>query len=198
MIHFVKIIFFLPPVIVLTLFLYLCAYLPQSFTDSFYRVLIKLWCNLFTRGVLGVDLRLIHKNTKPLPNHYILIANHPSSFEDFGMPACFDIYPLAKEGVRNWFLLGRMAEHAGAIFFKRDSSSSRHAAKETMIQALNDGKNIVLFPEGGCMGKRIHKEFKSGAFDASLKTGLPIIPVFLHYEDQEAFEWLNSEVISKI
>ena len=62
-----------------------------------------------------------------------------------------------------------------------------------MIDALINGRNVVLFPEGGAHGKRIHKEFKTGAFDASLKTGLAIIPVFLHYEDQEAFEWLDPD-----
>ena len=62
-----------------------------------------------------------------------------------------------------------------------------------MIEALKNGRNVVLFPEGGCHGKRIHHSFKTGAFDASIKTGLPIIPVFLHYEDQEAFEWLDPD-----
>ena len=64
-----------------------------------------------------------------------------------------------------------------------------------MIEALGEGKNIVLFPEGGCRGKRIYREFKTGAFEASLKTGLPIIPAFLHYEDQAAFEWLDPDTL---
>ena len=192
--RFFSVLFYLPVAIVLLVVLYLCSFLPRSLTNTYYRLLTRFWCRLFVRA-LGVDLRLINKNKNPLPDHFILIANHPSSLEDFGMPSFFDISPLAKEGVRHWFFLGRISERAGAIFFKRDDPASRHSAKDAMIKALNNGKNIVLFPEGGCKGKRIYKEFKTGAFDASLKTGLPIIPVFLHYEDQEAFEWLDPDTL---
>ncbi len=47
-----------------------------------------------------------------LPEQYILVANHPSALEDFGVPALFDIYPLAKAGVRDWFILGRISDYA--------------------------------------------------------------------------------------
>jgi len=183
-----------PLLIVFTVFLYLCSFLPYSFTNAYYRPLARYWCRLFVCA-LGVDLRLVNKNRNPLPEHYILIANHPSSLEDFGVPACFDITPLAKEGVRHWFFIGRIGERAGGIFFKRDDPASRHSAKNAMIDALNSGKNVVLFPEGGCTGKRIYREFKTGAFEASLKTGLPVIPVFLHYEDQDSFVWLNPDTL---
>ena len=192
--HYLKMLLYWPLTIVVTLLLYLCTYLPRSITDAYYKYLTRFWCRLFIRA-LGVDLQLIHKNKKPLPEQFILIANHPSSLEDFGMFACFDVYPLSKDGVRHWFFLGRIAERAGAIFFDRKDPASRHRAKNIMIDALKGGRNIVLFPEGGCHGKRIYTSFKTGAFDASLKTGLPIIPVFLHYEDQEAFEWLDPDIL---
>jgi len=182
--------------IVFTLFLYLCSYLPRVFTDEYYRLLCRLWCRLFVRA-LGVELHLIFKNKNTLPEQFIVIANHPSSLEDFGMFAYFDVYPLSKEGVKHWYFLGRMAERAGVIFFNRQDPASRYTAKQTMISALTDGKNVALFPEGGCFGKRLYKEFKTGAFEASLSTGSPIIPVFLHYEDQEAFEWLDPDSLLK-
>ena len=31
--------------------------------------------------------------------------------------------------------------------------------------------------------------FKQVHFDISIQTGIPILPVFLHYEAQEVFEW---------
>ena len=31
--------------------------------------------------------------------------------------------------------------------------------------------------------------FRYGAFDISLRTGIPIVPVFIHYEAQQDFEW---------
>jgi 1-acyl-sn-glycerol-3-phosphate acyltransferase len=58
-----------------------------------------------------------------------------------------------------------------------------------MVEAVNAGQNICLYPEGGCKGRRLHHEFRSGAFEVSIRTGIPILPVFLHYEAQDDFEW---------
>ncbi len=65
----------------------------------FYYSLFRFWCRSFARA-LGVDLRLHQKNTRALPKHYILIANHPSAFEDIGIPALFPVHSLAKIEVR--------------------------------------------------------------------------------------------------
>ena len=100
---------------IFTLFLYALAWLPRAITKSFYSYLFYAWCRSFTRA-LGVDLRLHQKNTKALPNQYILVANHPSAFEDIGVSALFNVHPLAKMGVRKWFLLGKISEAAGTMF----------------------------------------------------------------------------------
>ena len=70
--------------------------------------LFGAWCRAFVRA-LGVDLRLHQKNRKRLPARYILIANHPSAFEDIGIPALFDVVSLAKVQVADWFVVGASA-----------------------------------------------------------------------------------------
>ena len=87
--------------ILLSIVLYVLSHLPRIFSGRYYHYLSRLWCRIFVRA-LDVDLKLIHKNTQTLPEQYILIANHPSVLEDFAVPALFDIYPLAKAGVRDW------------------------------------------------------------------------------------------------
>ncbi len=173
--------------------LFALAYVPGINRHGLYHQLARLWCKLYVRA-LRVDLRLVHHNRHPLTGQYILIANHPSALEDFGIPASFDVYPLAKEGVRYWFFLGRVAESAGTIFVKRNDSLSRHLALESLLQGARDGKNLVIFPEGGCKGRRIYKRFHTGAFDVSLQTGVPILPVFLQYCDEDSFEWAGQSV----
>lgn len=183
--------------IVLSLVLYTLTYLPRFLSGRYYHYLSRFWCKIFVHA-LDTDLRLIHKNTKPLPAQFILVANHPSALEDFAIPSLFDVYPLAKAGVRNWFILGRISDYAGTIYVKRESSSSRHAALESLIDAVNDGKSIIIFPEGGCKGRRIYRKFHTGAFDISLQTGVPVLPVFLHYFDQDTFEWKNESLPYKL
>ena len=173
--------------VALTGLLYLLSWLPWRGKHPV-ALFFNAWCRAFVRA-LGVDLRLHQKNRKQLPARYILVANHPAAFEDIGIPALFDVVSLAKLQVRDWFVVGRISKAAGTLYVDRDDPASRDQAVETMVNAVNAGTNIALYPEGGCTGRRLFHRFKSGAFEVSIRTGVPILPVFLHYEAQDDFEW---------
>lgn len=178
---------------VFTLVLYVLSWLPAVLVP-FYYPLFRFWCRSFVRA-LGIDLRLHQKNTRPLPSQYILIANHPAAFEDIGIPALFPVHSLAKIEVRDWWLVGRISMAAGSLYVHRESRESRSAAGEQIEAGLKEGINIALYPEGGCKGRRIFESFRYGAFDISLRTGVPILPVFLHYESQDDFEWRDPQTL---
>ena len=71
--------------IALSIIMYALSHLPRALSGRYYHYLARYWCRVFIRS-LDVDLRLVHKNKQPLPEQYILIANHPSALEDFGVP----------------------------------------------------------------------------------------------------------------
>lgn len=173
--------------IAFTALMYLLSWLPWPGAHPAAR-LFRPWCRAFVRA-LNVDLRLHQKYRKQLPERFILISNHPSAFEDIGIPALFDVVSLAKLQVKDWFIVGRISKAAGTLYVDRDDPASRQEAVQTMVDAVNAGQNIALYPEGGCKGRRLFSEFKSGAFEVSIRSGIPIVPVFLHYEAQEDFEW---------
>jgi len=173
--------------IAFTAFLWLLAWLPWPGKHPVAR-LFHVWSRSFVRA-LGVDLRLHQKNRKRLPKRFILIANHPAAFEDIGIPALFDVVSLAKMQVADWFIVGRISKAAGTLYVDRDDPASRDQAIEIMVNTVNSGQNICLYPEGGCKGRRLYHEFRSGAFEVSIRTGVPILPLFLHYEAQDDFEW---------
>ena len=173
--------------IAFTALMWLLSWLPWHGRHPVAR-LFHAWCRCFVRA-LDVDLRLHQKNQSRLPERYILIANHPAAFEDIGIPALFEVVSLAKVQVADWFIVGRITKAAGTLYVDRDDPASRHQVIDVMVAAVNAGQNIALYPEGGCKGRRLHTEFKSGAFEVSIRTGNPILPVFLHYEAQDDFEW---------
>jgi len=183
--------------IAFTALVWLLAWLPWPGRRHPVACLFGAWSRSFVRA-LGVDLRLHQKNLKALPERYILIANHPSAFEDVGIPALFNVVSLAKVQVADWFVVGRISRAAGTLYVDRDDPESRDQAIETMVNAVNSGQNICLYPEGGCKGRRLFHEFKSGAFEVSIRTGMPILPVFLHYEAQDDFEWQGQTLPDRI
>jgi 1-acyl-sn-glycerol-3-phosphate acyltransferase len=180
--------------IVLTGALWLLSFLPKPLRGHWYAGAFHFWCRVFVRA-LGVELRLHQQNARPLPERFLMIANHPSAFEDIGLPALFAVTSLAKHEVRHWWLVGRIAAAAGTLFVERESRESRRAATAAIEAELAAGNNVAIYPEGGCKGRRIAPEFKFGSFDVSLRTGIPIVPVFIHYEAQELFEWKPGETL---
>ncbi|MDX5334025.1 MAG: 1-acyl-sn-glycerol-3-phosphate acyltransferase [Gammaproteobacteria bacterium] len=178
--------------VLFTALLYALSYAPAALTRRFYPRLFHAWCRSFVRA-LGVELRLHQHNIRPLPPQYLLIANHPSAFEDIGIPALFPVYSLAKAELRDWWFVGRIAMATGTLFVQREERESRRAAFDAIVDTLARGHNVVIYPEGGCKGRRIFETFRYGVFDISLRTGIPIVPVFLHYEAQEDFEWRPGE-----
>lgn len=173
--------------VVFTALMYLLSWLPVHGTRPMVW-LFRAWCRTFVRA-MGVDLHLHQKYRGSLPERFILISNHPGALEDIGIPALFDALSLAKLQVQDWFVVGRITRLGGTLYVDRDDPASRHQAIETMVQAVNAGKNIALYPEGGCKGRRLYSEFKSGAFEVSLRTGVPILPIVVHCEAQDDFEW---------
>lgn len=172
----------------LTVLMWLLAFLPKAINRYYYFSLFRIWSRFFVRA-LGVELRLHQKNAHSLPDNYILIANHPSAFEDIGIPALFPVHSLAKIEVASWWVVGRISKAAGTLYVHRESKESRKAALQAMVDEVRKGRSIALYPEGGCTGRRIYERFLNGAFEVSMQTGVPIVPVFLQYEAQQDFEW---------
>lgn len=180
-----------------SLLMYLLSLLPSARHAAWYRRLFHAWCRTWVHA-LGVDLRLHHKNIHPLPDRFILVANHPSSFEDVGIPALFDVDSLAKHEVGGWWVVGRIGTAAGTIYVRRDSRESRRAAMLAIRQRLEEGRNVALYPEGGIKGPRLQPSFRYGAFTVSLQTGVPIVPVYLHYEALHDFYWGRHSLLTNI
>ncbi len=182
----------------LTALLYPLSFLPaRPHPRPWYARLFRLWSQAWVHA-LGVDLRLHQRNRRPLPERYILIANHPSAFEDIGIPALFPVRSLAKVEVRDWWIVGRVSAAAGTLYVDRESPESRRAAVDLLVDTLEAGDNLALYPEGGVKGKHLHDRFRYGAFEVSLRTGIPILPVYLHYEAGDDFFWGPQILIEKI
>lgn len=171
----------------LTLILLVASLFPAIWRNSFFPWLYQHWSASFL-GIFGIAKQVHNMYRKSLPDHYILIANHPSGVELLWLPAYFRVIPLAKAEIRDWFLIGRIVQSIGAVFVNRKVGASRQGAARSLFDAVDSGKNVMIFPEGGCYGKDLNPFFK-GAFHLSKQTGVPILPVYVHYEELESYTW---------
>ncbi len=177
--------------------LYLLSFLPKKYTCAWYPQLFQYWCKIFVRA-LGIDLKVHQHYLGKLPQKYILIGNHPSAAEDVCMPALFNAKFLAKIEVKDWWIVGRIGQAAGTLYVKREEKSSRQEAADTLLKTLADGHSVGIYPEGGCKGRRIFTPFRYGAFEISINSGAPVLPIFIYYEAQDDFEWQNQHLVHKL
>lgn len=63
-----------------------------------------------------------------------------------------------------------------------DQSNMRSASKSINIAAeeIEKGYSLVIFPEGKRSFNNFPAEFKNGAFKIAMKTGVTIVPIYLH------------------
>ena len=173
--------------LVMTFFIVLLAFIPLRFIKNLGPDIFRIWSKLFVK-FLGIKQTIHNENKNELPDQFILISNHPSGVELVWLPNMFDVIPLSKAEIKNWFLIGRIARLAGTVFVNRGDLSSRTNAAMSCLEALENKKNLLIFPEGGCRGKNVNS-FLQGAFHISKKSNIPILPVFIYYEDEDSYEW---------
>jgi lyso-ornithine lipid O-acyltransferase len=173
--------------LLMSLLTVLLSLLPGFVTRFFFKALYRQWSLSFVR-VFGLQERIHHRFSGKLPEQYIMISNHPSAIEVIWLPGRFNVRPLSKDDVKRLPLIGRITRLAGVLFVDRSSTSSRNASVMACTHALEQKDNVLIFPEGGCYGKSLNP-FHGGAFTISHRTKVPVLPVYVHYDEEDTFAW---------
>ena len=125
---------------------------PFAISLVFYRLLMKL---------LGIRLR-VH-GTLSTASPTLFVSNHASYLDIPVLGAIIPAAFIAKAEVRDWPLIGFLAEQQKTVFIERRAtrvSSQRNYLRER----LEAGQNLVLFPEGTSSDGLKALPFKSSLF----------------------------------
>jgi 1-acyl-sn-glycerol-3-phosphate acyltransferase len=133
------------------------------------RVLSGLVRAVYRIEVVGAD-RL------PATGPVVVAPNHESVLDGIVLGAAIsrELRFVAKAELWRSRLLAWMLDGLGAIPIERGSSDYLAAAR--VLQALEAGQAVVIFPQGAVRGDRA---WKQGAAHAALVTGAPLVPVRL-------------------
>ena len=141
---------------------------------------LSLWCRDLLE-LLGVDLRV--EGRIPEGGPFLLVANHISWMDILLIRSLFPARFVAKEEISFWPMVGAGARRAGTLFIARGRLSSLRAIIEQVCQNLEEGAPVAVFPEGTTTtGDRL-LPFKSGIFESSVRTGVPVLPLAIRYEN---------------
>lgn len=119
---------------------------------------------------------------KPPITPAIYVSNHRSFSDPLVLLRYLDAYVIAKAEVSSYPLINKGAELTGIVYVKRDDRDSRRATRETIIETIRKGYNVLVYPEG-TVGRDPHTlPFKMGTFLEAAKEGIPIVPVAIEYK----------------
>ena len=92
-----------------------------------------------------------------------------------------DIAGVGKKEIKKMPLIGKTLELAGTVFIDRENASSAIEAMQPLVDAMrNQGKSVVIAPEGTRSVSPRLAPFKKGAFHLAIQAGVPMVPIVIH------------------
>lgn len=136
-------------------------------------LIFSLLTAIFTRTQVS-GLENVPKNGGP----YIFASNHVSTYDALLLARYIPakVRPVGPGDFKLLWPANVIVEKFEVILIQR-GAPDRDSLKK-MVNALKDGENLSLFPEGGTWEKRLD-DVKPGVAYLSLVTGAPIIPIAL-------------------
>ncbi|MGZ5818492.1 MAG: lysophospholipid acyltransferase family protein, partial [Burkholderiaceae bacterium] len=116
---------------------------------------------------------------------HVLLVNHSSFLDGIVLTALLPASPGYSFVMRQEFdiqrLLCPLMKSLGALVLNRSRKKKRVRSDiDMMTNALLQGENLVIFPEGGFSPEPTLKPFHSGAFVAATNANVPIVVAKLY------------------
>ena len=139
----------------------------------------------------GVGLSITTTGTAPT-HPCLIVSNHRSYLDPILMLRDVPGYPVAKAELANWPIIGKGAKMAGILYLKRESAGSRSSTLRQMLEKIESGFPVIIFPEGTTSDIPGALPFKSGAFKLAAQSDIPVVPVAIVYADKLDY-WVAQE-----
>ena len=126
-----------------------------------------------------------HRSPRPRPIHTAAaapdVANHISWIDIWAIKQAFPVNFVAKSEVRDWPVIGWLAQRVGTLFIERARRHDTGRTASSMEEGLRQNACLCLFPEGTTTDGTELKPFKTGLLQSAINTESTVWPVALRY-----------------
>lgn len=137
---------------------------------------VSWWHDRLLR-ILKVEVEVIGHRPQPPA---LMVSNHISWLDvPVLLSLCHTAF-LAKSEIRDWPLIGWLAETAGTLFIRRGAGEANNIS-QSFAQRLDEEGLLTLFPEGTTTDGSDVRPFFPRLFASAIETGAPVAPVALRY-----------------
>ncbi len=120
----------------------------------------------------------------------LIILNHRSYFDPVVILKNILCYPVGKEEVASWPVIGPVCKSTGVIFVKRESKESRKETLNKISTVLKNGYSILIAPEGTTHSEDTTVAFRPGSFVKAVDLNIPVHPIALDYKNKADY-WVG-------
>jgi len=166
----------------LTLFFSISAFIWTLLDSSgrFYAWHARLWARL-ALALNGVTVTLAGAEHLP-DGPVIFMSNHQSNFDILALLAAMprQIHWIAKKELFEIPIFGPSMRRGGYIPLNRGDGRKALQSMDEAAATINQGKSVVLFPEGTRTPDGNLLPFKRGGFILARKAAVPVVPVTIN------------------
>lgn len=142
----------------------------------------RLWGKMFF-PIAGIPIKVQYEFEPDLSKTYVFCANHFSYVDIAAMGMIIKNYFafVGKSSIKGVPLFGYMFAKLH-IQVDRNDKNSRTTSMNRSLKALQSGRSVMIFPEGGIWSKNIPKmslPLKDGGFAMAIKQQIPVVPISL-------------------
>jgi 1-acyl-sn-glycerol-3-phosphate acyltransferase len=145
--------------------------------------IINRWWARLLFFFLFIPFKVIYEEKLDRRKQYIFCPNHFSYLDipTVGLNSINTIF-VGKSDIGTFPVFGFMYRKLH-ITVNRASLRSRGNTVIQSMQAIDEGKSLVIFPEGGIVTEKdpVMGSFKDGAFRLAIEKQIPIVPVTIPY-----------------
>ncbi len=134
-------------------------------------------------ALIGLELNVKGRENLWKARPAMFMFNHQSKADVVIITSLLrrDIASIGKKEIKKLPLIGKVLEMAGVVMIDRnDPAGAIEAIKPLVIAMREQGKSVVMAPEGTRTPTRKLAPFKKGGFHIAMQAGVPIVPIVIH------------------
>lgn len=138
----------------------------------------SMWSDM-AMSLAGVDLRVEGEEHVWSHRPAVFIFNHQSAIDAVLMVKLVrrDVTGVGKKELQKDLVAGTISRIAGTVFIDRGNAAKAIEALKPAVEALKQGRSLMIAPEGTRSPSGRLGRFKKGAFHMAMQAGVPIVPV---------------------